>query len=147
MKFEKQQKRPFVTKMYKKTVTNVKDMVSELINVHEEIDYILVVENNVPEDLGHVLENIISYVLYKAPNLKKMENMKTSFSLKPNKLFLQTNSFIGFGWYIKYNKAEDRKSAEITEIEMEIVLYGARSIDETEPWLLDHDWTVCENTK
>ena len=88
--------------------------------------------------------NVISYVQDFCPDLEKMENMRTVFSLKPNRMFLQTNRFVSFGWMIRYTKADNKRKAYIDEIELMIILYGDKSIEMYEDKLLSDGWDKKE---
>ena len=90
-----------------------------------------------------MLLNVISYVQNNAPDVENLDNMRTSMSMKSNRVFVQTNNFVSFGWMVKYTKS-GRKSAVIDSIDLMIILYGDRSIDLYEKNLIEDGWTKKE---
>ena len=92
-------------------------------------------------------ENIVDYVLRTSiPNIATKENVHTSLIVKQNKVALQTNNFVGFGWNITTEKPEDRNMPFIiTGIEAFVTLSGTRTINEKETALLENGWVVSEN--
>ena len=115
-------------------------MIKELSNAHDEIRYALIVEDEEITSLRQLMENLLGYIMYKCPDIENMENLRTSISLKPNKVYVQTNANIGFSWFIRYDRSRDRKSATITEITLGITLIGQKSIDLNEEFLLQNEW-------
>ena len=133
-------KREIVEKRFSKTVYSLDSMIKELSNAHDEIRYALIVEDEEITSLRQLMENLLGYIMYKCPDIENMENLRTSISLKPNKVYVQTNANIGFSWSIRYDRSRDRKSATITEITLGITLIGQKSIDLNEEFLLQNEW-------
>ena len=147
----KEERREPVVKTYQKTCTDMNEAFNTLCAVHPEIEEVLYPSFQDPDTrelkkvdlegpiLQCMLQNIISYVDYKRPDIEKMQNLSISLALKPNKVFLKTDRYVGFGWYLKYDK-KSRYDSEITEADLTVTLYGQRSVDEYEKTLLDNGW-------
>lgn len=140
-----------LTKVYEMKVNTVEEAFNKLCSAHPEIEYVLYpsVENDdgttskmeIEGPLTEfMLSNILTYTLETLPSLESMKNMKTSLLLKPNKVSLQTNRFMGFGWFIGYTKNEDR-TATVDHVDLTITLYGVRSVNTYEQHLFDEGWT------
>lgn len=148
-----------VRKTYRKTCitatelfdmfTNLEDeLITEIINPRIETTDDVIAEMYTEENiLATMEENIVDYVLRTSiPNIATKENVHTSLIVKPNKVALQTNNFVGFGWNIITEKPEDRNMPFIiTGIEAFVTLSGTRTINEKETALLENGWVVSEN--
>lgn len=159
------ERKPMTSVTYIKKCTDIEQAFYSLINAHPEIENVLNPEIKDHDDEGQVIDvrfsesnyvkhneinlwemtsNVISYVQDFCPDLEKMENMRTVFSLKPNRMFLQTNRFVSFGWMIRYTKADNKRKAYIDNIELMIILYGDKSIEMYEDKLLSDGWDKKE---
>lgn len=129
--------------------TNLEDeLITDIINPRIEASKDVITEMYAEENiLATMEENIVDYVLRTSiPNIAKKENVHTSLIVKQNKVALQTNNFVGFGWNITTEKPEDRNMPFIiTSIEAFVTLSGTRTINEKETTLLDNGWVVSEN--
>ena len=149
-----------VRKMYRKTCTTPLELFDMLTNLEDDLitDIINpVVETNDPEMeattyneqniLATMEKNIAIYVLEESiPNIVTKENIHTSLLIKPNKVALQTNKFIGFGWTINTEKPEDRDMPLIIKsIDAFVTLSGAKTVKEKESALLENGWVESEN--
>lgn len=124
------------------------ELITEIINPRIEATDDVITEMYAEENiLATMEENIVDYVLRTSiPNIAKKENVHTSLIVKQNKVALQTNNFVGFGWNITTKKPEDRNMPFIiTGIEAFVTLSGTRTINEKETTLLENGWVVSEN--
>lgn len=124
------------------------ELITEIINPRIEATDDVIAEMYTEENiLATMEENIVDYVLRTSiPNIAKKENVHTSLIIKQNKVALQTNNFVGFGWNITTEKSEDRNMPFIiTSIEAFVTLSGTRTINEKETALLENGWVVSEN--
>ena len=124
------------------------ELITEIINPRIETTDDVIAEMYTEENiLATMEENIVDYVLRTSiPNIATKENVHTSLIVKQNKVALQTNNFVGFGWNITTEKPEDRNMPFIiTSIEAFVTLSGTRTINEKETTLLDNGWVVSEN--
>ena len=156
---EKRERQPIPTTTYTMSCKTVIGAFDALVNAHPELDKVIDPEfttgdtvekfhnlDYVKEEgitLYDMLLNVISYVQNNAPDIENLDNMRTSMSLKSNRVFVQTNNFVSFGWMVKYTKS-GRKSAVIDSIDLMIILYGDKSVDLYERDLLDDGWTKKE---
>lgn len=157
---EKRERKPISTTTYTKSCKTVVGAFDALVNAHPELDKAIdpeftdgTVETIKFHNLDYVREegitlydmllNVISYVQNNAPDVENLDNMRTSMSMKSNRVFVQTNNFVSFGWVVKYTKS-GRKSAVIDSIDLMIILYGDRSIDLYEKNLIEDGWTKKE---
>ena len=158
---EKRERKPISTTTYTKSCKTVVGAFDALVNAHPELDKVIDPEFTTDDtveaikfhDLDYVKEegitlydmllNVISYVQNNAPDIENLDNMRTSMSLKSNRVFVQTNNFVSFGWMVKYTKS-GRKSAVIDSIDLMIILYGDKSIDLYEKNLIEDGWTKKE---
>lgn len=148
-----------VRKMYRKTcetpmdvfdaLTNLEDdVITEIINPQieaatDEVEAMYSAENI----LATMEKNIIDYVYCTGvPDITRKENIHTSLLVKTNKLAIQTNHFVGFGWNINTEKAEDRRLPLIIKsIDVFVTLSGAKTVSEKESNLLENGWVESEN--
>lgn len=148
-----------VRKMYRKTcetplevfdaLTNLDDdVIMEIINPQidakpEEIETMYDADNV----LATMEKNIIDYVFCTGvPDVTKKENIHTSILVKTNKVAIQTEHFVGFGWTINTEKAEDRRLPLIIKsIDVFVTLSGAKTVKEKESNLLENGWVESEN--
>lgn len=157
---EKRERKPISTTTYTKSCKTVVGAFDALVNAHPELDKVIdpeftddTVEAIKFHNLDYVKEegitlydmllNVINYVQNNAPDIENLDNMRTSMSLKSNRVFVQTNNFVSFGWMVKYTKS-GRKSAVIDSIDLMIILYGDKSIDLYEKNLIEDGWTKKE---
>lgn len=157
---EKRERKPISTTTYTKSCKTVVGAFDALVNAHPELDKAIDPEftddtmeaikfhnlDYVKEEgitLYDMLLNVINYVQNNAPDIENLDNMRTSMSLKSNRVFVQTNNFVSFGWMVKYTKS-GRKSAVIDSIDLMIILYGDKSIDLYEKNLIEDGWTKKE---
>lgn len=148
-----------VRKTYRKTCTTATELFDMFTNLEDELiteiinPKIVASEEEIAEMyteeniLATMEENIVDYVLRTSiPNIATKENVHTSLIVKQNKVALQTNNFVGFGWNITTEKPEDRNMPFIiTSIEAFVTLSGTRTINEKETTLLENGWVVSEN--
>lgn len=147
----KKEKKAMVVKTYQKTCKTAKEAFDALCEAHQEIEdviYPTLVDEETNQEhkielkesiMDSMMENVLSYVAFKLPSIETMSNMSISVNMKPNKVQVKTDKFIGFGWYTKYTK-NSRTEAVIDEVDLSITLYGQRSVDENEEYLLNNGW-------
>lgn len=141
-----------VVKTYQKQCKTAKEAFDALCSAHAEIEEVLypsIIVNQETNEVAKIelkesimdsmMENVLSYVDFKRPSIETMSNMSISLTFKPNKVHVKTDKFIGFGWYTKYTK-NSRTEAVIDEVDITITLYGQRSVDENEEYLLNNGW-------
>lgn len=150
-----------VRKMYRKTCETPMDVFDALTNLEDDVITEIInpqIETTTEEinsthdyDADNILatmeKNIIDYVYYTGvPDITRKENIHTSLLVKTNKLAIQTNHFIGFGWRINTEKAEDRRLPLIIKsIDVFVTLSGAKTVSEKESNLLENGWVESEN--
>lgn len=154
----KKEKREMVVKTYQRKCSTPKEAFDALCAAHPEIEEAIypTLENQETREkykiplkdsiMDSMMENVISYVDFKRPSIENMANMSISINLKPNKVQVKTDKFIGFGWYVKYTK-NSRTEAVIDEMDLSITLYGQRSVDEYEEYLLNNGWEAVNYEK
>lgn len=153
------QREPMVVKTYKMKCNTAREAFDALCSAHSEIEEALYPSVIVDQETNKIekielkesimdsmMENVLSYVDFKRPCIETMSNMSISLTLKPNKVQVKTDRFIGFGWYVKYTK-NSRTEATIDEVDIMIILYGQRSVDENEEYLLNNGWEESEKEK
>lgn len=86
--------------------------------------------------LQDIQENILYYVADNSPDIRNMDNMSVSVTLKSNKLNVHTNRHVNFSWFIEYEKLPDRK-VKYVDIRVYIELVGEKAINDYENNLLD----------
>lgn len=157
---EKRERKPISTTTYTMSCKTVVGAFDALVNAHPELDK--AIDPEFTDDTGEAIKfhnldyvkeegitlydmtlNVINYIQNNAPDIENLDNMRTSMSLKSNRVFVQTNNFVSFGWMVKYTK-NGRKSAVIDSIDLMIILYGDKSVDLYERDLLDDGWTKKE---
>ena len=148
----RERKEKMIVKNYQKRCSTAREAFDALCSAHPEIEEVLYPTIIIDEENGKVgkvelkesildsmMENVISYVDFKRPCIEQMTNMSISLNYKPNKVQIKTDKYIGFGWYVKYNKVS-RTEATIEEVDINITLSGQRSVDENEEYLLNNGW-------
>ncbi|MDD3122028.1 MAG: hypothetical protein PHC62_00765 [Candidatus Izemoplasmatales bacterium] len=146
----------YVNKTYTFSCTTVEDALDKLLEAHPVIEVVLYatpdanykINKEYEEDtlLEAMIRNVISYTAMNVPNVEVMGNMRTILTLRPNKMFIQTNDFVGFGWFISYDK-KGRDRSEITSVDLTITLSGQRSVDGYEDALLMTGWKIKEDPR
>lgn len=116
----KEMKSAFKITTYTKEFESFEDGINEMCDISTYINTIFSGESvSTPTEASKVLYDLVAENF---PDVTEGKNMFWSINMAANKCVVKTNSYISFGWTLKYKRNPETKQNEISNIKMQIAI-------------------------